>query len=230
MIEPLRELELLLVEDNPGDARLIRDALEETHPTGVRLRHARSLDEALVALSEILPSAVLLDLHLGDSAGMDTLERVLMAASGVPVVVLSGLGGWEAAEDAQRRGAEDFIGKDVLTPSLLTRVLRHALARAHAASLDRAQEKLSGALLVARTAAHEINNALSPISGYAELLAMNPAVAGDPQLSAYVARIAAASENVAVTVRRLQHVVRIEERTGPLGSDRPLLDIERSID
>ena len=88
--------------------------------------------------------------------------------------------------------------------------------------------KMEGALLVARTVAHEINNALAPITGYAELLAMSPTVAADERMVAFARRILWASTDVAAKVKQLQQIIRLEEVESPLGPDLPLLDLERS--
>ena len=88
--------------------------------------------------------------------------------------------------------------------------------------------RLDGALLVARTAAHQLNNALSPIVGYAELLAMLPSVRNDPTARSYAALIAESATGAAQLVQRLQRIVRLEETPSPLGPDKPLLDLDRS--
>ena len=88
--------------------------------------------------------------------------------------------------------------------------------------------RLDGALLVARTAAHELNNALSPVLGFAELLATRPAVATDPRARQYVENIAEAATQAADIVRRLQNITRLEEDESVLGPDYPILDLERS--
>lgn len=88
--------------------------------------------------------------------------------------------------------------------------------------------RLEGALLVARTVAHEINNALSPIVGYSELLALNPKIAGEPTLAAYAQLILHAGEQVAQKIQRLQRIVRLEEATDVFGPSQPVLDLDRS--
>jgi signal transduction histidine kinase len=88
--------------------------------------------------------------------------------------------------------------------------------------------RLDGALLVARTAAHQLNNALSPIVGYAELLGMLPAVRRDPTARSYATLIGESASNAAELVQRLQRIVRLEETPSPLGPDKPLLDLDRS--
>jgi nitrogen-specific signal transduction histidine kinase len=100
---------------------------------------------------------------------------------------------------------------------------RQRLEQAHE---DR--QRLEGALLVARTVAHELNNALSPVMGYAEMLATHPSVAGDRAAQGYANAILKGAEEVAQIVQRLQRIARLEQVESPLGPDRPILDLERS--
>jgi PAS domain S-box-containing protein len=90
------------------------------------------------------------------------------------------------------------------------------------------QARLEGALLVARTASHELLNALQPISGYADLLSAEPAIRADPRLTLFTGEIVAAALDAAERVRRLQQIVRLEEDTTVLGPEYPVLDLERS--
>ena len=105
-----------------------------------------------------------------------------------------------------------------------------ALARAALATQDGAAQaaRLDGALLVARTAAHQLNNALSPIVGYAELLSLLPAVRSDPTARTYATLIGESAAGASNLVQRLQRIVRLEETPSPLGPDKPLLDLDRS--
>ncbi|HEU5317629.1 MAG TPA: GAF domain-containing protein [Chloroflexota bacterium] len=114
--------------------------------------------------------------------------------------------------------------------------LAEALAAHAGAVLERIQQetarheraRLDGAMLVARTVAHEINNALSPIVGYAELLGQRPGVVSDPPAADYVRLICEAAEDAAGKVSRLQRIVRLREEPSPLGADQPILDMDRS--
>jgi PAS domain S-box-containing protein len=88
--------------------------------------------------------------------------------------------------------------------------------------------RLDGALLVARTVAHELNNALSPIVGFAELLVDRPAVANDPVAAERVKLLADAAQQLAVRVARLQTITRLAETGSELGPEWSVLDLERS--
>lgn len=110
------------------------------------------------------------------------------------------------------------------------------LFAAHAAaSLERVrhgaitrQARLEGALLVTRTVAHELNNALGVIVGYADLLAQRPAVSLDPAVAAEVQHVVRAAGEASALVQRLQQIIRLEEAPSPLGPSHPILDLERS--
>jgi signal transduction histidine kinase len=87
---------------------------------------------------------------------------------------------------------------------------------------------MDGALLVARTVAHDINNTLSSLLGFAELLGLCPSVSADPTAALYAQQIGLAAEEVGEKVRQLQGIIRLEETPSTLGPDQPLLDLEKS--
>ena len=105
---------------------------------------------------------------------------------------------------------------------------RDLSARKHAAEQHAERLRLDGALLVARTAAHQLNNALSPVVGFAELLARRPAVETDPQARAYVQNITLAAEAASDIVRRLQNLTRLEEDESSPIRAYAVLDLEKS--
>jgi signal transduction histidine kinase len=105
---------------------------------------------------------------------------------------------------------------------------RDVSVRKHAEQEHAERLRLDGALLVARTAAHELNNALSPVVGFADLLSSRTAVTGDAEAMQYVERITAAAEEAAEIVRRLQNITRLEADESPLGPGYEILDLEKS--
>ncbi len=119
---------VLLVEDNPGDARLIEHALAAA-PGRFALRRASRLAEALALLASERPDAVLLDLSLPDAHGLGTVERVRAAAADVPIVVLTGNDDEALALAALHAGAEDYVVKGSLEGEAIGRVLRYAIER-----------------------------------------------------------------------------------------------------
>lgn len=124
--QPLR---VLLVEDNPGDARLVQELLKEAALPSLELHVTDSLSGARQALASARPDVALLDLNLPDSSGLTTVETFLEASPDVPVVVLTGLGDAEVGVGALQAGAQDYLTKDGLTGELIARSIRYALER-----------------------------------------------------------------------------------------------------
>lgn len=121
-------LPVLLVEDEPGDARLVRELLREVEPR-YHLETAATLAEALRQLAQQRFAAVLLDLGLPDSQGLPTLRAVLQAAGSVPLVVLSGRDDETVAIRAIQLGAQDYVVKGRGDGQHLARALRYAIER-----------------------------------------------------------------------------------------------------
>ena len=122
-------LRLLLVEDNPKDARLLDLALGETDGISYRLEVASDLAEGMRRLLAGGIHLVLLDLGLPDSQGLDTLVRLVQAVADVPIVVLTGLDDEEMEHAARRRGAMGYLVKGRVTPQALVHVMQDAVAR-----------------------------------------------------------------------------------------------------
>lgn len=121
-----KKIKVLLIEDNPGDARLIR---EELAGYRIEVAHADRLGGALELLAEGGVDVVLLDLSLPDSQGFETFSTVSAAASGVPILVLSGVDDEDLALRAVRAGAQDYLPKGAVDGRLLSRALSHAIER-----------------------------------------------------------------------------------------------------
>lgn len=130
-------LHVLLIEDDPGDATLVRDMLEMAEP-GLDLTWVKTIGEALPLLLGGAPGCVLLDLQLPDAVGFSGLDAVLEAAPRAPVVVLTGFADQARGVEAVARGAQDYLAKAQVEPDLLARTIRYALQRRTAQ--DMAQE------------------------------------------------------------------------------------------
>ncbi|MGQ0465635.1 MAG: PP2C family protein-serine/threonine phosphatase [Sporichthyaceae bacterium] len=120
-------LHVLLVEDDAGDATLVRDMLEMAEP-GLELTWVQSIREALPLLS-VSPGVVLLDLQLPDAVDFTGLDAVLAAAPRAPIVVLTGFADHARGVEAMTRGAQDYLAKAQLEPDLLARTIRFAVGR-----------------------------------------------------------------------------------------------------
>jgi signal transduction histidine kinase len=119
---------VLLIEDNPGDADLVRLRLVEGNST-VNVSCVDRLADGLASIAKEPPSVVLLDLNLPDSHGADTFRKVLASAPGVPVVILSGQDDEALAMKALHQGVQDYLIKGDITSSHLERAVRHAMER-----------------------------------------------------------------------------------------------------
>src|SRR5690606_33347448 len=102
-------LRILLVEDNPGDARLLRELLRESGSLKFDLAHVDRLSEARERLAVEPADVVLLDLSLPDAHGLDSVRGMLEAAPGTPIIVLTGLDDDATAVQAVQAGAQDFL-------------------------------------------------------------------------------------------------------------------------
>jgi len=119
----------LLVEDDPGYARLIREILKEASAAQFDLAHAERLDEGLKRLGEEAFDVMLLDLNLLDSQGLDTFVRAHAQAPEVPIVVLTGLADEMLAVRAVQGGAQDYLVKGQVDSNLLVRSIYYAIER-----------------------------------------------------------------------------------------------------
>jgi signal transduction histidine kinase len=165
------ELQLLLVEDNPGDARLIRHHLRtDSSSTFVApsVTHIETLDAAADRLETAAFDLVLLDLGLADSRGIETLERLTDRIDDadvppLPIVVLTGLTDDETALRAIQEGAQDYLLKDSLDGELLERAVRYALERhRQERRLERQNERLER---FASIVSHDLRNPLQVAQG-----------------------------------------------------------------
>ena len=128
-LEPDGALRVLLIEDNPGDARLIDVMFAEAGGGGFRLEHADRLASGLDRLSRGGVDLVLVDLSLPDSHGLNTFARVRAHAPQLPIIVLSGLANETVAVSAVHEGAQDYLVKGHVDGSGLVRAMRYALER-----------------------------------------------------------------------------------------------------
>jgi signal transduction histidine kinase len=153
-------LHLLLIEDNPADARLLKESMAESVETTFRVTHAERMSEALDALKAGPFQAILLDLTLPDSTSLDTVRRVHTAAPRTPIVVLTGLDNESVGVEAVRQGAQDYLVKGQTDRRLLTRAVLHAIERQRTEEeLARYRDSLEE-LVAQRTAALATSNAI----------------------------------------------------------------------
>jgi diguanylate cyclase (GGDEF)-like protein/PAS domain S-box-containing protein len=120
---------VLLVEDNPGDARLFREMLREHGTANIHLAHVDSMSAAEAHLADHAVDIILLDLGLPDTQGLEALRRAHAAAPHTPLVVLTGLDDESLAVQALQEGAQDYLVKGQIETRGLPRALRYAVER-----------------------------------------------------------------------------------------------------
>lgn len=125
----VRRVSLLLIEDNPLDARLVEEELAEPGRSSFAIVWVQTLAAGLKRLAEDHIDLVLLDLTLPDSGGLETFERVHAQAPSVPVIVMSGLSDEALAVKALQAGAQDYLVKGLADGGLLTRAIRYGIER-----------------------------------------------------------------------------------------------------
>jgi DNA-binding NarL/FixJ family response regulator len=123
------KLSILIVEDTPADILLIKDMLAENRKLSWELTEAATLRGAIALLSRAEFDAVLLDLYLPDSEGIDTVRRVISQFPESAVVVLASLKNEQTAFQAIRYGAQDFLEKQDLSPVMLLKSVLYAIER-----------------------------------------------------------------------------------------------------
>src|SRR6202167_5330914 len=120
---------LLIVEDNPGDARLLSEMFKEQGSHNTELTHAECMSEAEKYLSERTFDLIVLDLGLPDAQGLGAVRRAHAAAPHVPLVVLTGLDDESLAAEALQEGAQDYLIKGQIEARGFLRSLRYAIER-----------------------------------------------------------------------------------------------------
>jgi signal transduction histidine kinase len=202
---------VLLVEDNPGDARLLREMFSEDRSLKVELTCVSFMAEAERHLAANAVDVVLLDLGLPDAQGLAAIRRARAAAPGVPLVVLTGMDDEELAAQSLQEGAQDYLIKGQIEIRGLLRALRYAGERKR---LERLKDEFVS------TVSHELRTPLTSITGSLGLL-MGKAAGILPKSAERLLEIA--HTNSVRLVRLVNDILDIEK----LESGRAVFDLKR---
>lgn len=218
-------IKVMLIEDNPGDARLIEEILKDVRDFEFTLTNEDRISTGLSALEGEEYDVILLDLSLPDAQGIEGFEKLKEAVPSIPVVVLTGMHDEKLAVQAVSEGAQDYLIKGEAEGEMLARALRYAIERKRATvnlmetntKLEQAldelkeaqeqllqQERMRALNSMASGIAHDFNNALTPVLGYTELLLANIDTFKDDEVKDFLGMVREGAKEAADTVTRLR--------------------------
>jgi len=134
-------LKILLVEDSDSDAALLQENILSGGTTDISISVVQSLREAEEHLKNNHTDAVLLDLTLPDSSGLDTVRKVRSFSPDLPIVVLTGVDDENTGVEAVRTGVQDYLVKGQNDGRTITRVIRYSIERKQAEEALRESEQ-----------------------------------------------------------------------------------------
>jgi signal transduction histidine kinase len=202
---------VLLIEDNPGDADLVRLRLVESQP-GLRVDCVHRLSDALASLNKEMPALVLLDLNLPDSRGAETFRKVMEVAPNVPVVVLSGQDDEAMAIKAVNHGVQDYLIKGDFSSKRLERAMRYAVERQSLLrSLEMARkQQIEFKNQFLSHVSHELRTPLTCIHQYVTLLLDGLAGALAPEQADHLKTVLKSANQLHAMIRDLLEATRAE--------------------
>jgi signal transduction histidine kinase len=211
-----KKTQVLLVEDNASDARLLRQMLSKEAQASFELTHLTHMGEAEILLSKGGVDIVLLDMGLPDGHGLDILRRARAAAPAVVMIVLTGFEDEALATEALKEGAQDYLIKGQIESRALPQALRHAMERqrmqAEADLMRKNEIQLRDNFL--SHVSHELRSPLTSIYSFNSIIADGLAGQTTPQQDEYLQIILRNVGQLRAMIEDLLEVT--QEQTGKL--------------
>jgi signal transduction histidine kinase len=203
-------IRVLLVEDSPGDARLIQEMLREPSDahTAVHLELADRLASAMEHLTNRATDLVLLDLSLPDSHGFETFSRLHTHAPDVAMVVLSGLDDESLAVRAVQEGAQDYLVKGQVDGGTLLRSMRYAIERQRLETVRRDLEQQRDEFFA--SVSHDLRTPVAAIKAAIGVVLANLPPNMPPTLQRMLGNIDLASDELTTLIEDLLEMARLQ--------------------
>ena len=202
---------VLLIDDNPGDIRLVQEFLRDQTSNPPLVHIADRLSSGLTMLADLKPDIVLLDLSLPDSHGLETFLALHNQVPDIPIVVLSGNENEEMGLLAMQAGADDYLPKQHVDSIILLRTIRHVLARRRAESALRiAEERNRIKSEFMAHMSHEFRTPLNAILGFSQLLEFDSNIKASEPAMKKIGHIRTAGAHLLAMVDDLLDLSRIE--------------------
>jgi len=206
-------LHILIVEDNPADADLMRDALPETGHIRFHSESVPRLSEALARLATGGIDLVLTDLGLPDSQGLATFRELRQAAPDLAIIVLTGNDDQEMAVAAVREGAQDFLVKGQISGDMLVRAVRYAIERKQAEEALR--EKNEELVRFTYTVSHDLKSPLVTVMTFLGYLEQDIQKQDQERMNKDMAYIRGAADKMSRLLDEVLELSRIGRKMNP---------------
>ncbi|MCH8867194.1 MAG: response regulator [Proteobacteria bacterium] len=154
---------VLMIEDNPADAEIIREELSMAQSVNFAVETVTTLADGLSYIEEHDVSGVLLDLSLPDSEGIETFKKTRAQAPELAIVVLTGNDDEQLGLQAVREGAQDYIVKGSLNGAGLARAVEYAIERKQMEARHRRVRKMEAVINMSMGIVNDFNNVLATI-------------------------------------------------------------------
>lgn len=137
-------LNTLLIEDNLGDAYIIKQLLKFASSLNFHVTHCSRLSLGIEQLNEKQFDVILLDLGLPDSQGFETISQMIEITHNIPIIVLTTENDEDFSLEVVQKGAQDYLVKTEISTEILTRAIRYSLERIHLVQkLQQREQELS---------------------------------------------------------------------------------------